>query len=310
MKDRFLSFWFGDTDARIYAAFRVAFAVVALLNLVDFIPYRHAFFADTGLVDLRAAHTPGHYGMPHFSLFNVFTSEAHVDLIFGMSAVAMVLLAAGVFPRLAAFWVWIWHLTITYRSPIATAGWDEVLRVYSFLILISPLGARWPWRMKKLTAARLAPAPVYGLRLMWLQLMVIYLHSALYKLPSEDWRNGDVLTYYLMSNNARFPSPSVVQFELLLRVMTWSVLASEIFIPFLLLFRKTRLLGALLGVSFHVGIFMLSSNLELFCLTMVILYIPLLDPRSLEIAAQRWSRFSFAIVRRPAASEITMRDDE
>jgi hypothetical protein len=290
MKDRFLSFWFADTDARIYAAFRVAFAVVALLNLVDFIPYRHAFFADTGLVDLRAAHTPGHYGMPHFSLFNVFTSEAHVDVIFGISAVAMVLLGAGVFTRAAAFWVWIWHLTITYRSPIATAGWDDVLRVYSFLILISPLGARWPWRMKKLTGAKLDPAPVYGLRLMWLQLMVIYLHSALYKLPSEDWLNGDVLTYYLMSTNARFPSASVVQFAPLLKVMTWGVLAGEILIPFLLLFRKTRLWGALLGISFHLGIFILSRNLGLFCLTMWILYIPLLNPRALESIEQRWNR--------------------
>ncbi|MEZ5324886.1 MAG: HTTM domain-containing protein [Verrucomicrobiales bacterium] len=291
MKERIFNFWFGDTDARIYAAFRMAFALVALLNLIDFIPYRYAFFADTGLVDLRAAHSPGHFGMPHFSLFNVFTSETHVDVIFAISAVAMVLLGAGVCTRAAAFWVWIWHLTFTYRSPVAIAGWDDVLRVYSFLVLISPLGARWPWRMKKLAPAGLAPVPVYGLRLMCLQLAVIYLHTALCKLPSKDWINGEVLTYYLMSINARFPSAAVVQFHPLLKVMTWGVLAGEIIVPFLLLFRRTRLWGAVLGISFHIGIFLLSRDLGLFCLTMLILYIPLLDPQSLRWIEQRWQRW-------------------
>ena len=273
MKDRFLNFWFADTDARIYAAFRIAFAVVALLNLIELIPFRYSFFAETGLVDLRAVHSPGHFGTPHFSLFNVFTSEKQVDIIFAVSAVAMVLLGFGVFTRCAAFWVWIWHLTITYRSPVALAGWDDILRVYSFLVLISPLGARWPWRMKKLGDAGLDPAPVYGLRLMCLQLIVIYWHTALCKLPSEAWLKGDVLTYYLLSVNARFPSASILEFEPLLKAMTWGVLAGEIIIPFLLIFRRTRWWGALLGISFHVGIFLLSRNLGIFCLTMLILYI-------------------------------------
>lgn len=291
MKDRFFNFWFADTDARIYAAFRIAFAVVALLNLIELIPFRYPFFADTGLVDLSAAHTPGHYGMPHFSLFNVFTSEAHIDVIFGISAVAMILLGAGVFTRCAAFWVWIWHLTITYRSPIATAGWDDILRVYSFLVLISPLGARWPWRMKKLGSASLDPAPIYGLRLMFLQLIIIYWHTALCKLPAKTWLNGELLSYYLVSINARFPSASVLQYAPLLKVMTWGVLAGEIIIPFLLIFRKTRWWGALLGISFHIGVFLLSRNLGIFCLTMMALYIPLLDPRAVAWIEQRWQRW-------------------
>ncbi|MGK0187043.1 MAG: hypothetical protein ACI9R3_002828 [Verrucomicrobiales bacterium] len=291
MKDRFLNFWFADTDARIYAAFRIAFAVVVLLNLIDLIPFRYAFFAETGLVDTRAVHTPGHFGTPHFSLFNVFTSELHVDVIFAISAVAMVLLGLGVCARTAAFWVWIWHLTITYRSPIATAGWDDILRVYSFLVLISPLGVRWPWRMKKVPSPGLAPVPVYGLRLMCLQLMVIYWHTWLCKIPDGEWLKGDVITYFLMSNNARFPTTAVLQIQPLLKLLTWSVLIGEFLVPVLFLFRKTRLWGALLGLSFHLGIFLISRNLGMFCLTMSILYIPLLDPRAVTWIEQKWQRW-------------------
>lgn len=291
MKDRFLSFWFADTDARIYAAFRVAFAVVALLNLIDLIPYRYPFFAETGVVDPRAVHTPGHFGTPHFSLFNVFTSEMHVDVIFAISALAMVMLAAGIGTRAAAFWVWIWHLTITHRSAVATSGWDDILRVYSFLVLISPLGARWPWRMKKSAPSGLDPAPVYGLRLMCLQLMVIYWHTALCKIPDGAWLQGDVITYYLMSNFARFPTADVLHIQPLLKLLTWGTLLGEIALPFLLIFRQTRLWGAMLGLSFHLGIFLLSRDLGLFCLTMAILYIPLLDPRATAWIEQRWARW-------------------
>lgn len=286
MKDRLLRFWFADTDSRIYAAFRMGFAAVALLNLLQLAPFRHVFFADTGLVDLRAAHAPGHFGVPHFSLFNVFTSESQVDAVFAISAVALILLAAGILARTAALWVFIWHLTITYRSPVAMGGWDDILRVYGFLLLISPLGPRWPWPRRGTTRTNagtsVSPAPVYGLQLMRLQLLVIYVHSAICKLPDADWLNGDVLTYYLLSTNARFPAMAILDMQPVLKAMTWAVLAGEILVPALLLFRKSRIWGVLLGITFHAGIFLLSRNLGLFCATMLILYIPFLDTAALS----------------------------
>ena len=39
-------------DVRIYAALRIAFAAVSLLNLVDLWPHRHAFFSPDGMIDL------------------------------------------------------------------------------------------------------------------------------------------------------------------------------------------------------------------------------------------------------------------
>ena len=279
-RDWFHKLWFADTDARIYAAFRVVFAVVSLINLIHLSPYRYAFFADTGMVDLEAAHTETHFGFPHFSLFNVFTSELHVDVIFGISAIALVLLTFGIGGRATAFWVFIWHITVTNRSPVALAGWDDVLRVYSFLLLISPLGAQWPFRMKRVPSGTLDPAPVYGLNLMRLQLAVIYLHTGLCKFPDPAWQKGEVLTYYLMSINARFPTDWVVNIHPFLKLMTWSILAAEIIVPFLFFFRKTRLIGAVLGMSFHVGIFVLSKNLTMFPLAMLPAYLSLFDSKS------------------------------
>ena len=38
-------------DERIYAAVRIAFAVVALLNVISMWPDRHVFFSDSGMID-------------------------------------------------------------------------------------------------------------------------------------------------------------------------------------------------------------------------------------------------------------------
>jgi hypothetical protein len=283
--------WFDDADARLYGAVRVSYAVIALLNLVELVPYRYAFFSDAGVVDRAAMQGPGHFGIPHFSLFNVFGSEVAVNVLFAMSAVALVLLALGIAARLAVFWVFIWHLSISYRAPIAVAGWDDILRVYGFLLLISPLAAAWPFRLKKSAQTEWGGTiPVYGLQLMRLQLMVIYWHTAVFKIPDEAWIQGEVLADYLMSTYARFPSAKVLVLEPVLKLITWASLVGEIALPFLLLFQKTRPWAIVLGFLFHLGIFVLSKSLLLFCLVMVPPYIAFLDPQTIAWFQARWAQ--------------------
>ena len=48
-------FFLGPEDERIYAAVRIGFAAVALLNLIFMWPDRQVFFSDTGIVDAGVA---------------------------------------------------------------------------------------------------------------------------------------------------------------------------------------------------------------------------------------------------------------
>ena len=95
------------------------------------------------------------------------------------------------------------------RAPVGLTGWDMVLRSFSFLILVSPLGQQWNlrawWRRALPPASQVAR---YGLVLMRLQVIAIYLQTALAKAIDVNpfWRHGEFLPYYLLSHNARWPA--------------------------------------------------------------------------------------------------------
>ena len=188
-------------DERLYCLVRVAFCLVALLNLVHLWPYRTALLGPGGIIEAEAARA----FLPYFdrSIFELAGGETGLVLIFLLSATAMVLLALGVVPRAAAVWVFIWHVSITHRLGVAATGWDMVLRSFSLLVMVSPLGLCWSLRPRKPCGEALN----YGLTLMQLQVWVIYLQANLARLSEDFWTDGSYFYYFLQSHHSRFPYP-------------------------------------------------------------------------------------------------------
>ncbi|HYF35368.1 MAG TPA: HTTM domain-containing protein [Prosthecobacter sp.] len=270
-------------DVRVYALMRIGFAGVALYNLILMVPFRHTLFSDAGMFDIDTA--VEHSEMASVALFHWFHTPGQVTLLMGIVALSMLLLMAGILPRLAACIVFFWHLSYVERAPVGLTGWDMVLRAFSFLILVSPLGSAWNlrawWR-------RAWPPPVqvarYGLVLMRLQVIVIYLQTALAKMFDVNpyWRDGEFLPYYLMSHNARWPHAWAAENADLLMLGTYVALVIECAIPLLLCIRRTRLWGALLGLFFHSLIAVVSRNLEPFLVVMMMSYLAFLNGRDLN----------------------------
>src|SRR5258708_758636 len=101
-------FFLGPEDERIYAAVRIGFAAVALLNLIFMWPDRQVFFSDTGIVDAGVAMNEAR---PFYlSVFAFAGSDTGVTAIMLVTALALVMLMAGIGARLAALWVLVWHI--------------------------------------------------------------------------------------------------------------------------------------------------------------------------------------------------------
>jgi hypothetical protein len=285
--------FFRREDERIYAVVRIGFAVVALLNLISLWPDRQVFFSDSGMVDQNVAMSQAY--PVYLSLFGLVRSEAAVTVVMLVTALALVMLMAGVGARLAALWVLVWHVSYIARSPIVVAGWDSVLRCFSFLILVSPMGKCWTLPAILHGKCRTVPAGVwaYGLVLMRLQVLVIYWHAVLARLlhPDPYWRNGEFLSYFMLSHMARWPGKWVLEYGSLLALGTYAIQFSEAAIPVLLWVKRTRWWGALLGTALHAGISLFALDLELFWLTMVMSYLAFLrteDVEGMERLAKRW----------------------
>lgn len=285
--------FFRREDERIYALVRMAFAAVALLNLFFLWPDRQVFFSDGGMVDREVAISQAK--PVYLSVFGLAGSETAVTVVMLVTAVTLVMLLVGVGARLAAFWVLVWHISYIARSPLPLAGWDVVLRCFSFLVLVSPLGRCWTLPVWLRGRGGMVPVDVsgHGLVLMRLQVTVIYWQAVLTRLFHAEpyWRNGEFLSYFMLSHHARWPGTWVLEYGSLMVVGTYAIQVIEAGLPVLLWVKKTRWWGILAGTSLHVGIDVFGKSLGLFCLAMMMTYLSFLrreDIEGLERLRQRW----------------------
>ena len=289
-QSRFTGLFLAPADGRVYAAVRIAFAFVSLLNLMQLWPNRDIYFTDVGMVDQEVMRkfTVGTY----LSVFDLCHGVSSVSAYMLFSGCGMLLLLLGVWPRLAAGVVYVWYVSYAMRAPLILTGWDEVLRNTSFLVLVSPMPACWSLRSRK-ARKRAAPAPqvpCYGLTLMRVQLVVIYLHAVLARLDNEFWMSGEFMSFFLLSHNARWPGLWVLNFGFLLKVATYLTLLTELAIPLLLMIPRWRWFGFGAGILLHAGISLTSYNLGLFFLAMMVLYLSFLQPEDVDWLQRRLPR--------------------
>src|SRR5439155_10512969 len=148
--------------------------------------------------------------------------------------------------------------------------------------MLSPCGAAWSvdaWLRRRWTGVS-APVlvPPWPLRLLFVQMVVIYFVNGLYKAVGEDWRDGMTLYYVLQDPQlarmayAQLPVPFwVIQWS------TWLVLIWEVGFPLWMALPWTRKPALWIGVLFHLGIWF-SIELGGFAPYMLVLYLPLLMP--------------------------------
>jgi len=264
-------------DERVYAAVRIGFALVALCNLVLIWPWRGNLLSSSRMIDLAAA--GGRRDLGSVLLFHFFQTPAQVSVVMCLAAGSMLLLLLGIWPRLAATLVFLWHLSFIARSPMALAGWDMLLRAFSFLLLVSPMGRCWTlpalWKKGQMLPQQVAR---YGLVLMQLQVMTVYFQTVVAKLvnPNPYWRNGELIPYFLLSHFARWPDAWVAKQASLLLPLTYLALLIEVAIPVMLFVKRTRFWGALLGLLFHGFICVISHNIGPFTLVMGMTYLAFL----------------------------------
>lgn len=270
-------------DARSYALVRIAFAAVALLNLIDIWPERMSLLSDEGLFRRPSSLVQYHT----ISAFYVFHSPAAVNVLMLAAAGAIVLQGIGLFTRIASVAVWFWHVSSSNGMYPAVSASDALFRTLSFLLMLSPAGDAWSldaWMKRKRQRGDLCPLSLsYGLVLMQLQLSVLYLTTFLAKIPDPGWVSGDEVGFFLLSVYARHPLLAIADYPRLVVLLSYSALAIELTLPWLLWHRRTRPLGFLLGWGMH-GTILAVSRLGMFSLVTMVAYLSFLDSDDIETA--------------------------
>jgi hypothetical protein len=283
-------------DARSLAAGRIVLASVLLLDLVRRWVQLGSWYTNDGLV-------PNHTLLWRPSFAHVFSffymaSYTHEAVIgFVVCALAYAALLVGLYTRLAQVASMVCVMSLHGRLLLFDNGGDVVLGLLAIWTAFLPTGTRFSVDAL-LGRARGAPPRAVSLGVLALtcQLAFIYFFNAVHK-SGETWRDGTAVHYVLHMDRLATPLAVWLRARMtpgLSRVMSWSALATEWSLPWLLLApvgtRACRRLAIALVVMLHSG-FGLFMNLGNFVPAMIA-YTPHFIPGEDWDALARWWRRS------------------
>jgi hypothetical protein len=277
--ERWQSFWFLPEPAYTLGLIRIAFGVLAIAWGVSLLPDLFELFGKNGVAPRQLA-DPYAWG-----LFEYWTSDR--ALLIGCIAlvVAAIAMTVGWHSRLAALVVFVLILSFQHRNPAAFNSGDVVVRIEALILALSPCGAALSLDQRRRTgtfwSAQLR-AP-WTLRLLQVQLSVIYLGSVRSKMSGDTWPRGTAVSYALrLEDMLILHTPHwVTANALLMNVATWGTLTLELALGILVWNRRLRPWVLAAGVLMHTGI-MLTMNVGFFTPAMFVLYLAFVSPESVR----------------------------
>ena len=293
-------FFFQPTSAKPLGALRIGFGLLALANLAFCAVELDYWYSDAGL--LQGTESRVSAGVLLQSPLHYIQSPTAIRVAFGFTALAALGLTVGWRTKLMSILFYGGMLSLHNRNLVSSSGADVLVMVFAFNVMLSPCGRAWSidsWleSRKRGTAAEALILP-WSLRLFQIQVSMVYAIAAILKCSGGLWINGTAIHYVLNNTEVRRLDLSFLlsnpYYPILINLMTYSALAFEFSLAFLLWFRATRPAVILIGFLLHIGI-MATINIPIFGELMWIGYLTFLTPPEFAaftraIDVRRWFR--------------------
>jgi hypothetical protein len=262
------------------AALRIAVGIVLLFDiLVLYLPNLQTYYGTGGFGD-PAVSAPV-FALPswRWSLLRVLPATWGPQVLLGVWVLAALALVLGYRPRLAAFAAWMLAVSFAHSNLAMHNGGDQLKLIVLLMLVFLPSDGCWA--IRRHPAARIVNGPVFihpwPLRLLMIQLALMYFMNGYYKALGPAWRDGSVM-YYVANNPswAHFSPDYLPLPEGALRLLALVTLFWELFFPLLVLMPITRKPTLWIGVLFHVGT-LIHLEVGLFPLYALCYYVPLVN---------------------------------
>ena len=258
-----------------FSIFRIVLGVYLLIHFIHLLPYAPEIWSNQGtLPDPSLNFTFGLFP----NLLNYFDSPVQTQVFVSILIVAALCFTLGIQRRLSAFVLWVgWACLFNRNNLISNPGIPFV----GWLLLCSsviPSGEPWSLFSSKKENWELPKVLFIGA---WVIMACGYTISGIDKLHAPSWVDGSAILHLLNNPLARdwWPREILLQLpDILIKIMTWSILFMELaFLP-LSLHPKTRKFAWMGMVAMHLGILMIVDFADLTC-GMLMIHLFTIDAR-------------------------------
>ena len=244
-------FWFEPVPASTAALVRIAIGLLCLGWALSLAPDIDAFYLEGGILPRPESRDVGPLVLGPLT----HAPDWVILATWSTLVLASALVVVGRWSRLASIAMFLALVSLQRRNPHVLNGGDGLVRLLALYLVAIPGGA---WlsldRVRRTRDLSVVPliAP-WGLRLIQLQLCVVYLVAVWTKLSSHAWRDGSALAYaWRYEGIARFVPPRlVIDSPALIEPMTLASISIELAIPLLVWVRGARGWAIAAGIVLH-----------------------------------------------------------
>ena len=277
-------FLFGPISARPLGVFRIVFGVLILIYLALMSVEFDHWYTGAGLLQGTEAREAA--GELRYSPLQYVTDPRVAHAFLAFTVIVAVAFTLGWRTRIMGILLYLCMLSFYHRNVGSNGGPDAVPFILTFYMMLCPCGAACSLdavraAKKRGTVAEPLIVP-WAVRLLQMQLCLVYFQSCVIKCQGAKWLNGTTVHYILFVREFRvFDMEWLAQYPLVINAMTHGAILVEFALAFWLWFRPTRRWAILGGVLLHMGIRPI-LNIPGFGEVMIATYLTFLAPDELD----------------------------
>jgi predicted DCC family thiol-disulfide oxidoreductase YuxK len=295
-------FWFQPSPTTPLELTRIGVGATLLLHYTLATPFLFDFWGEVGWVPreviLRETTDPWMQ-----SVFFYFTARWQWIAFHGVFLFCCAAFVLGWRTSWVKWIVLIGQISYDNRNPLIGYGVDKILPCLLFIMCLAPSGRALSLdRVREVRSAKLerlaaTPPPFSSpwagacIRLMQIQMAIVFFYSAINKLKGDEWWNGDAV--WRVFTTEEFYSPAVS--DLLAshywigNVATYATIVVELAFPFLIWQRRTRPYLLAAAIFLHLQ-FALLMALVYFSFVMIAGHMSFVRPEWLARLGEAWKR--------------------
>lgn len=264
---------FSDIDLRQYALLRIVTGLLILLYLGQLLPYSVLHYSSDGWLGRLPASGEESF-LPMWSVLNVGFSAGTIAFFWWFSMLFAVGFSVGCHTRICGWLTWLALVSIWHRNSLLLDGDDAILRMMLLYLNCSRCGR--VWSIDAIGKRWESVGPIWPLRLMQVQMALIYCVSGWVKFHSRQWLDGSILQWILAhpqySRWDLIPWFEAHELLFVLALLSHFIRYWELLFPLLLCHWRSRALCLCIGALFHIGL-LAFMHLRLFAVVMLVFYI-------------------------------------
>ncbi len=241
--------------------FRVAYSLVLIAYVVGLGADLELFHSTTGLLTYEASRSVIDPDTSAWLLALAPNSDPWLWTCYASLLGCSVALLSGIRPRTMAVLVFALLVSFQHRNILLLDGEDCLFRMFALLLCFMPLSRGFrvfgSLRSSESGEAVAVTSRAWALRLVQVQMCLVYFVSGIHKLRGSDWLQGHALYYISRLDDlfGLFPLPGfLLESPDIGRLLSWSLVPFEILLPFALWTERTRLVALVAALSFHASL--------------------------------------------------------